>query len=179
MKRNEFDIAIAKYQVSIDKNISESEVLWNRYSAMLVFNSILIASIGLTYQDNIHLPDLMINWRLLPTAGIISCLIWIFVTYRGFRWIDRWIKYARKLEEEYLKDDKPILNPVSNSRGDMGWQFKKKFGLTEIASYIVILLAVIIYLFFFFNVPHGEQYDSNSHYKNQNEMHWQYKYWRN
>ena len=40
-KEKDIDILIAKYQLANDRNIMESEVLWNRYNAMLVFHSIL------------------------------------------------------------------------------------------------------------------------------------------
>lgn len=98
--------AIAKYQIAIDKNISEGEILWSRYNAMLVFNSILITSIGLVYQSNIK-SAIMI---FLPIGGLISCYLWFITSLRGFQWIKYWIVSARKIEKEYLYDDKSELN---------------------------------------------------------------------
>lgn len=142
------DKAIAKYNVAINKNISESEVLWSRYNTMLVFNSILIAAIGLSYQDNIHLPYLIKIF--LPIAGLITCYLWYSTTSRGFKWIEYWIIAARKFEEKkgLLKDDEIELNPIVNGnefrKEDKGWL------RTENASKILILLIVIIYVIFLF-----------------------------
>jgi len=146
MSNQNFDKAIVKYQIAVDKNISESEVLWNRFNAILVFNSILIAAIGLTYQDNILLPHL-IN-IFLPIIGITSCVIWFFVTYRGFRSIYQWIECAREIEDKHLKEDTLILNPILYGNEKRGKRKFRKLFNTENASYLIIILTLGMYILF-------------------------------
>ena len=146
--------AIAKYNTAVSKNISESEVLWSRYSAILVFNTILITAIGLSYQQNVNLPFII---RLfLSLSGLITCFLWWFMTYQGFRWIDRWITSARIIENKYLKENNPksdpYLNPILKGYKEKGAPPVKihdvEIGKTEIASYALIVLAIIIYSLF-------------------------------
>lgn len=140
-------VAIAKYQVAIDKNTSEGEILWNRYNALLVFNSLLITGIGFLYKgdDKGALPTLIAF--SLPIAGLVSCYLWFIVTHRSFQWIKYWITSARKIEEKYLIDDNSDLNPISNGKNHkeniIGWP------QTQAASYTLILITGAIYLLFF------------------------------
>ncbi len=150
MPNNEIDYkkrvnkAIIKYQTSIDKNVTEGEILWNRYNAMLVFNSILIAAIGLTFQPTIKLPPIITVF--LPIAGLISCYLWFITSLRGFQWIHFWIASARKIEEEYLTDENEELNPIINALEHkseiIGWP------RVETASYFLIIIVGIIYILF-------------------------------
>lgn len=143
--------AIAKYNVSINKNNSESEILWNRYNAMLVFNSLLITAIGFTYQPGIKLPANVIPF--LPIAGLISCFMWFIVTLRGFQWIDHWIISARKIESKYLlektgeiSDLDPINKGNEYRERVVGWP------KTQFASFILIILIGSLYLMFLFKL---------------------------
>lgn len=156
------DKAIAKYHVAVNKNISESEILWSKYNTMLVFNSILIAAIGISYQDNIHLPWFIIIF--LPIVGLITCSIWFFTTHKGFRWIDNWIVFARDIESEHLKDpkddkiDKVEFEPIlrGNTKHISFIRINGiEIGQTEFASYILIGLTAIIYLLFAYNICNG------------------------
>lgn len=136
--------AIAKYQVAIDKNISESEVLWSRYNAILVFNTILITLIGLSYQDSVNLPLLIKVF--LPFFGLVTCWLWYSMTSRGFCWIEDWIVSARKIEDKYLKDASLELNPVLN--GNDQREKDKSWLKTPRASKILILMIAILYSIF-------------------------------
>ncbi|HUD20336.1 MAG TPA: hypothetical protein VMR81_07880 [Patescibacteria group bacterium] len=164
---NQTQAAIAKYQVAINKNISESEILWNRYNALLVFNSILITAIGFSYQGNLNLPLLVV--ASLPIAGLLSCYLWFIVTLRGFQWIKFWTVTARKIEEKYLPDDNPILNPINNGKNHredvVGWP------KTQIASYILILVTAILYLIFLANLLNTKSFHKNIFHSQQRTMH--------
>jgi len=139
--------SVAKYQIAINKNTSESEILWSRYNALLVFNSILIADIGFTYKD--PFPSIVITF--LPIAGLISCYLWFTMTLRGFQWIDHWIDSAREIEEEHLlegADSKKVsqLDPIAKGNEKknkiVGWP------RTAGASYVLILMIAILYVIF-------------------------------
>jgi hypothetical protein len=137
--------AIAKYQIAINKNTSESEILWSRYSALLVFNSLLITAIGFTYLGTIKLP-----WYIaffLPIAGLISCYLWHSMTSRGFKWINFWITSANKIEERYLKDKNcsecnPILSGEKHRNEIDVWP------KVEHASYFLIKIIGFLYFIF-------------------------------
>jgi len=135
--------AAAKYRVAIDKNISESEILWSRYNAMLVFNTLLITTIGFVFQNQTIGGDLLL---LLPILGLISCLVWFTVTRKGFIWINYWIYSARKLEEEYFKDNNEVMNPILH--GDEHRKLISSWPNTEISSYILIVMIVLVYIAF-------------------------------
>jgi hypothetical protein len=148
MTDKNLDKEIAKYQVAIDKNISESEILWNRYSTILIFNSILITAIGLSYQDNIVLPGQIKIF--LPIAGLLTCFIWWFITWRGFYWIDHWIDCAREIEDKYLK--KSSDNEKNQSWNPVLYGYEKsknrKIVNTNNAAYLLILLMAVTYALF-------------------------------
>lgn len=99
-----------KYQVASNIFISECGIIWSRYNAMLVFNTLLVSSIGYIYSSNLEIP-IIIVW-LLPIIGLISCYTWYATAYRGFGWIKYWISAANKLEEEYLSEPNDLLNPI-------------------------------------------------------------------
>ena len=99
-----------KYQVATNIFISECGIIWSRYNAMLVFNTLLVSSIGFIYSNNLKLP--IILTFLLPIIGLISCYAWYATAYRGFGWIKYWISAANKLEDEYLSESNDLLNPV-------------------------------------------------------------------
>jgi hypothetical protein len=136
------ETAKVKYQVAIDKNISESNFIWSRSNAMLLFNSLLITSIGFVYNTN----SLSILRLLLPIIGLCSCFVWLQTTYRGFRWLNHFISSAREIERKYLKNtgENEKLNPIEYGKDHhdeiVGFGLSAEFG-----SYILIALITTIY----------------------------------
>lgn len=148
MPNNNLDKVIAKYQVAVNKNTSESEILWSRFSSMLIFNSILITALGIAFQSSTKLPFLIITY--LPIAGLISCYLWFISSLRGFQWIKFWATKARKIEEKYLVDQNHELNPIldgnehrSNVIGQPG---------VETATYFLIFMIGIFYIIFLISI---------------------------
>lgn len=140
--------AIEKYQVAVNKNISESEILWNRYNALLVFNSLLLTSIGFVYGNKFEFPSIIL--KSLPVFGLITCYLWFITTFRGFQWIKFWITSARKIEDKYLKDKTsdeldPIINGKNYREFITGWPH------TQLASYLLIFVTCILYLLILFS----------------------------
>ena len=138
--------ALVKYQVAISKNISESEILWTRYSALLVFNTILITGIGFSYQSEESLPHLL--ELILPIAGLLVCYTWFMMTLRGFNWIGVWIKSANRLEKKYLIDEELILNPVLY--GDDVRRKDMSIFRTKVMSLFLIIIVALMYLLFLY-----------------------------
>ncbi len=148
-KNNITEKAIAKYQIAINKNISESEVQWNRYNAILVFNSILLTAIGLSYQNNINLPGLIVIF--FPVAGLINCCLWYSMTSRGFQWIENWISFARNIEKKYLKDVDLTLNPVLNGN-DYRKKDKSWLKTEAVAKILILIIAILYFIFLFYSL---------------------------
>lgn len=141
----ELNKAIAKYQLSNERNILESEAQWNRSNSFLIFNSILITAITLSYQDNLRMPGLIS--KVLPIVGLITCGLWYSMNSRGFGWINHWITSARKIEEKYLKDQNEDLNPVL--KGYEIYKENKSWLNSQKATELLIIMIAIIYLIFF------------------------------
>ena len=151
-KKTALENAKIKYQIAIDKNISESDILWARFNTMLTFNAIFIALITFFFSKDttINIPILPI---LLPIFGMLFCFYWYSVTYRGFHWIDFWITIARKIEREYLSEHKTItqFDPIN-----IGYEEQQSGNLpflsTKECAYSMIVIVAIIYLLIFFYV---------------------------
>lgn len=129
-----------KYQVAVNLFTSEGQIQWSRYSAILIINTILIGLIGLNYDSSYkELPSFFKDFlQFMPLIGILICALWFFMTWKGFRWIQFWIKEANRLEES-LGDG---INPIQE-----GALKQSKFFRTEYAAYLVILIFLLIYLY--------------------------------
>ena len=89
------------YQVATALETYEGHMVWFRYSAMLVANSIVMAVIGYVISSEQRLTLLLIG---MPIAGLILCRIWLIINARGFDYFFYWLFSARELEENYLRD---------------------------------------------------------------------------
>jgi len=125
----------------------ECQTQWSRSSTFLVFNSILIAAIALSYQNSVKLPYYIITF--LPIAGLIACVLWYSMNSRSFRWIKHWIVSANKIEKEYLKDIKLELNPVL--KGNVIKRENESWLNSQKATNILIIIIAIIYLMFLYH----------------------------
>ncbi len=95
------------YQATISLWIYEGSTIWGKYSAMLVANSLITASIGFSMGS--HASSRIISLGL-PVAGIALCGLWFLLTRRSFDNYLYWISSARELEERYLY---PTVKTVS------------------------------------------------------------------
>ena len=116
----------------------ESEVLWNRYNAMLVFHSILISSIGFIFTQNSSAPNILST--VLPIVGLVSCYLWYVTTSRGFQWLHYWLDKTRELE----KDGRLGFGPMRKSK------IHNKYVIgsptTQHSATIIIIMVAIIYI---------------------------------
>ena len=139
--------AIVKYQSALDRSAYEGNVLWSRYSAILIVNTIFIAIIGFSYSNEFD-GTILQNYLfkiIAPILGLILCYLWYQVTNRGFIWMTHWIVTARKIEEKQLRGE---INPLIEGR-----ELKEKIGegVTEKASYVIIMIISIVYAFILFS----------------------------
>ena len=157
--QNKKENARIGYQVATTLWTYEGQLVWSKFNAMLVANSIVLAVIGLAISSQHELPVFTIG---MPIAGLIFCAMWFLVTKRGFDNYIYWILSARELEEQHLTD---VVKTVSRGgdfadgkeiqltingktkKHQMSW-----FGRllrVEWASYLVIAVFAVIYIIIF------------------------------
>lgn len=138
--------ARVKYQEALSLFRSEGQIQWNRYSAMLVVNTIFIGLIGFTYSREFQFPIFFkILFQLTPLLGLFLCHLWHQMTIRGFIWMNFWISEARDLERQIV--DGENINPINN-----GEDFRSKIGVgvTPNASSWIIKVFALVYFFILF-----------------------------
>jgi hypothetical protein len=128
------------YQVAKDLAIHEQHALWERSSVMILANSALIASAGLSLREPIKLLNTVPLAFVISIVGVILCFVWIFLAARTFIKTVYWTQKATELEDklddsvetlaranlwgngklskqqckEILGKNFPILRPLSN-----------------------------------------------------------------
>ena len=85
------------YQTAVDMCIYEGELIWARYNAMLVANTLIITAIGLSFAGATRLWLLSI---VLPVVGIVLCWMWFIFAKRGADYLYYWVWSARELEQK-------------------------------------------------------------------------------
>ncbi len=133
-----------KYNAALELHNSECQIQWNRFSAMLVANTILIGFMGFTYSKDFVFP-LFIRLFLVasPILGIIICIWWYKVTMKGFAWIKFWIGQMNEIEN-IISDPSDKNDPKPIHAGD---EFRSKHepGLTKKATQWIIWIFIGIY----------------------------------
>jgi hypothetical protein len=128
----------------------EGQLVWARFGAMLLANSIVTAAIGLALTSERDLPNLV---RTMSGVGLAFCLLWAGLIRRGFEYHGYWIRWARELEK-----DLPQVNIASQGKKFSAGQDAKPsedgnnarlscFGRmpSQVAGYVVILGFMAIY----------------------------------
>jgi hypothetical protein len=140
------------YQMITNLWFYEGNLLWSKFNALLVANSILLASLGLLIKFESTFSKSLSIW--IPLAGIILCTLWFFLTKRGFEYYDYWISNARKIEEDYPNDFLPIVSRghdfVEGKDKEMRMGFLARFIKARKNSYVIIFLFFITHLIIFF-----------------------------
>lgn len=128
-----------RYQASKDMRIAESQIQWERFSSMLIVNTIFIGLLGFTYSNEFEIP--IIIQFLIPVLGIVLCLLWQRMTSRGFMWVKFWTDKAREIEKK--NNGNHLINPFME-----GKIFKEKNLVrinTQKAASIIIAMFIILY----------------------------------
>jgi len=89
------------YQVAVSLRIHEGELFWDQFNALLVANSIFLATIGLAMSTSSPLRVFSLG---MPIAGIILCMLWFLLTKRRFAYRLYYTLSAREIEEKFLSD---------------------------------------------------------------------------
>jgi hypothetical protein len=99
-----------KYSCVINLKTSESEIVWNKYNAMLVINTIFIGFVGLKYNTGFSFSNFFnLIFLLVPIFGLFLCGYWWQITDRGYFWCDYWMDEANKLEKKIKGGENPVV----------------------------------------------------------------------
>jgi hypothetical protein len=112
-KEKKDDIRVG-YQVASNLWICENKIYWSRFNTLIVANSILLVTIGWFFSNKLGDDEAFLNIfssMVIPIVGIILCIFWFLMSYRGSVYQKYWIFSTRELEEKYL------VNVVTSSRG--------------------------------------------------------------
>lgn len=128
--QNDAENTRAGYHAAVSLWTYEGSVIWARYNAMLVANSIVMAVVGVALTSGDSEVELAM---VMTVAGLFLCGAWALLNRRGFAYHERWIRSARELEA-----DLPPLQMVS--QGGLA-------GLTvECVSYLPIIIFGALYV---------------------------------
>lgn len=146
----------AAYQNATALWVYEGNLVWSKFNAMLVANSVVAAVIGFAVGSAAQeaLP------RAMCGLGLVLCGLWFVLTKRGFDNYAYWIFSARELEG-YLGDQVVVVSrggtfadgdevtiPIETRSRDLrvSW-ISRQFTASWIA-YLVILVFAAIYIVF-------------------------------
>lgn len=133
------------YGACVNMRVSEAQIQWERFNAMLVINTIFIGLIGFTFSKDFNVPSPI--KELLPLLGILLSILWYKVTKRGFMWTKFWTDEAREIEKENMSENK--IRPFNE--GLIHKIDNKAFLNTEWSSYFIIFIFLFLYLILFIN----------------------------
>ena len=101
MDQTAIENARVGYQVATNLWVYEGTTFWSKFNALLVANSIVLGSIGLSMTTSRHVVVLSIG---MPIVGIFLCGFWLLLAKRSFDYYKYWIFSAREIEERYLSN---------------------------------------------------------------------------
>ena len=84
------------YEKTIDLYINEGNALWTKFSAVILFHTILILAIVQIIQNRLSLSILPIAFSII---GILCGIIWFFLLERSLMLYDYWIYSAKEMEQ--------------------------------------------------------------------------------
>jgi len=143
------------YQAAVDFWTYQGQLNWNRFSVMLVANSVIIAVIGAIFSGQHAPPHITMA---LCVVGLILCIAWVLLTARGFDHHTFWMLCAWELEEQLGDAVKLVSNLYSFNSGNevtfnRATETKQhRLGrLSKVSSqrwpaYIVIGLVAVVYI---------------------------------
>lgn len=154
------DIRLA-YQTAVSIWTYEGNLIWSKYNAMLVANSIILAIIGFT----ISAPNMPVLFSVAtPLAGMALCVLWLLLTRRGFEYHRYWVLAARELEEQHLApaiktisrggrliDGRPVELSIDGKTRVYRLDSISSFLSASWNSYIVIGIFFVLYVIFLFS----------------------------
>jgi hypothetical protein len=103
----ELENARLAYRAALDMWYYYGDVLWQKHSAMIVANSVLIGAIAIRWDSESPWPTLID--KALPLLGILLCIAAVLIIERGRAFHVYGILAARELEQKHLSDTVDVL----------------------------------------------------------------------
>lgn len=144
------------YQAAITLMTYEGGLIWSKFNAMLVANSIVLGIIGMGLSS-----EFAPKWLplALSSCGLLLCLCWHFLMARSWDYYKYWILSARELEEQFLSpvmtlsrggeiaDGKTVQLTISKLPKKMS------FGMAnakakDVSNWVILAFAVLYLVFF-------------------------------
>ena len=148
------------YQAAVALWAYEGNLIWAKFNAFLVANSVILAIYGLALGSS-KLPA-VISYGL-PVVGLVLCTVWGVLTKRGFDNYLYWIFSARELEEQYLPpevvtterggifaDGHPVTFKIGGASRTLRmsrvsrWMTASRGAYLSIGAFAVLYLALLI-----------------------------------
>ena len=136
--------------------IHSADNLWNRLGTFLIANSFLIlAWVALFTSNNIGLVPLKaITLASICIIGVIGCIAWSLLGYRGTEFLRKRIDVAAYIEEKIACDNKCMPYTQTNSLRET-LPYKTYGGRTVLIFGPLLLVIFYIVLFFCINASSG------------------------
>ncbi|WP_435156064.1 RipA family octameric membrane protein [Amycolatopsis sacchari] len=149
------------YQAAVSLWASEGNMVWAKFNALLVANSIVLAIYGLALGSAKVSRAFIIG---LPIAGIVLCMVWWTQTKRGFDYFAYWISSARELEESCLSsrvktitrggsfaEGRPVSVTVNGRSREFRMSRSSRLLKANLGAYAVIGVFAALYVVMLFN----------------------------
>lgn len=92
--QDDTEILLVGYRVAVRLWTYQGTASWARYSAMLLANSIVFATVAAMLTSDVMLCAV----PLLPLAGFALCIFWLAIFERGAEYQSHYVRKARELE---------------------------------------------------------------------------------
>src|SRR3989339_74221 len=143
------------YNTAINLWIYEGTLIWNKFTAMVYANTILLITIGVIITGN-RWRELCLILFVLCFLGIILCICWYIMNKRSFKFYKYWIMSARELEEQYLEPIKIISRvgdyadnkevKISLDTGDMHLIIKG-MAKRKVENVVNVIICIFIFVY--------------------------------
>jgi hypothetical protein len=141
------DTARIGYQVATSLWIYEGGLIWSKFNALLVANSIILAAIVLALTTSNGIPRLAgLFSTAMPPIGIVLCWLWLSITRRSFAFHSHWIDSAREIEKRFPGQ---VVTTVADGRDLAKHSRFRGLPRVETSSYLIIGLFAVFYVILF------------------------------
>ena len=141
---------------------SEREVIWQRYSVLLVANAIVASFLGTGFGYEARLTDQEVSepyWTFKIIGGICFglclCIVWGFMNWRGWSAFEAYIKAAREFTWQ-IRENGVVTHDIKNplevhfQNRDEEYQWYRIRNLSRYTIVLFIIVYILIFLLYWF-----------------------------
>jgi hypothetical protein len=150
------------YENAVAAFLSESEVIWSKFNAFVVANSILLGAIALGLTDSRTLTSMFFH-RYLPGGGLILAVLWFLLLKRSFDHHIHFVWSAVELESllepvrmlqkggEFAEAHKPVTYSIRGAQRTLRPTPMVGRVRVETVTYLIIAVFAGLYLVLLFS----------------------------